>query len=83
MSRLHVSLTATNREQGYELQLNPQSGRTLEPRQQNGVRQSVRVWHAGSRDRKVESARLRWRVSYRLAGEVRQEMGEIPEFSIA
>jgi hypothetical protein len=47
------------------------------------VTQLISVWHAGSRDRKVESAKLRWRVSYKAGGEARQEMGEIPEFSVA
>jgi ADP-ribosylation factor-binding protein GGA len=63
--------------------LKPQSGRTLEPKQVRGVTQYISVWHAGAKDRKVESVRLRWRVSYKLGGELKQEMGEIPEFSLA
>jgi hypothetical protein len=47
------------------------------------VTQSITVWHAGSRNRKVESIKLRWRVSYKVGGELRQEMGEIPEFGVA
>jgi hypothetical protein len=69
--------------QGYELQLKPQSGRTLEPKQSRGVTQSMNVCHAGGKDRRVESIKLRWRVSYKAGGEVKQEMGEIPEFSVA
>jgi len=47
------------------------------------VTQSIHVWHAGSRDRKVETVKLRWRVSYKVGGEVKQEMGEVPEFTVA
>lgn len=41
------------------------------------------VWHAGSRTRRVESAKLRWRAAYRVGAEQRSETGEVPEFSIA
>lgn len=38
----------------------------------------------GDHSRKVDSVKLRWRASYRLAGgEVISEMGDVPEFSIA
>ncbi|KAL2117540.1 hypothetical protein VTJ04DRAFT_7200 [Mycothermus thermophilus] len=80
LTELHFQLAVTK---GYELQLKPQSGRTLEPKQVRGVTQYISVWHAGAKDRKVESVRLRWRVSYKLGGELKQEMGEIPEFSLA
>jgi hypothetical protein len=43
----------------------------------------MNVCHAGARDRRVEAIKLRWRVSFKVGGEVRQEMGEIPEFSVA
>lgn len=69
--------------QGYELQLKPQSGRTLEPKQSRGVTQAIKVWQAGNKDKKVEAIKLRWRVAYKVGGEVKQEMGEIPEFSVA
>jgi hypothetical protein len=41
------------------------------------------VWHAGNRDKKVDAIKLRWRLAYKVAGEARNEMGEIPEFSVA
>jgi len=47
------------------------------------VRQNIVVCHAGDESKKVESIRLRWRVSYKVGEEVKAEMGEIPEFSIA
>ncbi|KAK5625437.1 hypothetical protein RRF57_001154 [Xylaria bambusicola] len=77
---LHFQLAVTK---GYELRLQPQTGCTLEPNQENGVTQLIQVWHAGEPARKVESARLRWRVSYKWSAENKAETGEIPEFSIA
>lgn len=72
-------------QQGFSLKLEPQTGRSLLPRQstQSGVRQNIVVCHAGDENRKVESVRLRWRVAYKVGEEARTEMGEIPEFSIA
>ncbi|KAG6125717.1 hypothetical protein E4U24_002553, partial [Claviceps purpurea] len=69
---------------GYELQLKPQTGRDLAPKQSRGITQQVDVWHAGSRTQKVESVKLRWRATYKVGGtEQKAETGEIPEFSIA
>lgn len=45
--------------------------------------QWIEVWHTGDRSRKVESIKLRWRVAYKVAGEIKTEMGEIAEFSLA
>jgi hypothetical protein len=69
--------------QGYELLLKPQSGRTLAPKQSRGVTQSIKVCHAGDQAKKVEAIKLRWRVAYKVGGELKQEMGEIPEFTVA
>ncbi|KAI1346726.1 ADP-ribosylation factor-binding protein GGA2 [Xylaria sp. FL0043] len=80
ISDLHFQLAVTK---GYELKLQPQTGRELQPNQENGVTQAIQVWHAGEPAKKVESARLRWRVSYKWGAETKTEMGEIPEFSIA
>ncbi|KAI1742814.1 ADP-ribosylation factor-binding protein GGA2 [Xylaria scruposa] len=77
---LHFQLAVTK---GYELKLQPQTGRTLQPNQDNGVTQVIQVWHAGDATRKVDSARLRWRVSYKWGAETKAETGEIPEFSIS
>ncbi len=61
-----------------------QSGRILGPNQPRGVTQSMEVWHAGDGGRKVDSIKLRWKLSYRtLGGEQREERGEIPEFGLA
>lgn len=69
--------------QGYELQLKPQSGRSLAPKQSRGVTQEVDIWHTGNRNLRVESVKLRWRAAYKIGGEQTSEDGEIPEFSIA
>lgn len=80
ITELHFQLAVTK---GFESQLKPQTGRSLEPNQKLGVSQSIQVWHAGNHGIKVESIKLRWRVAYRLGGDMRTEMGDISEFSIA
>ncbi|KAI1371633.1 VHS-domain-containing protein [Hypoxylon crocopeplum] len=80
ISNLHFQIAVTK---GYELKLQPQTGRALEPKQTAGVTQSVEVFHAGNHAQKVESIKMRWRVSYTLGADQKSEMGEIPEFSIA
>lgn len=81
-TRSVVFLDSNQRAQGYELKLQPQTGRILQPNQDNGVTQAIQVWHAGDATRKVDSARLRWRVSYTWGADTKTEMGDIPEFSI-
>ncbi|KAF4775471.1 VHS domain-containing protein [Colletotrichum scovillei] len=80
ISELHYQLAATK---GYELGLRPQTGRELAPKQSRGVTQFVEVWHAGDKNRKVQSIKLRWRISYKVGAEAKNEMGEITEFSLA
>ena len=63
--------------------MRPQSGRSLAPKQSRGVTQAVEVWRAGDKNQKVEAIKLRWRVSYHVGEETKNEMGEIPEFSLA
>jgi ADP-ribosylation factor-binding protein GGA len=69
--------------QGFELQLNPQTGRNLAPKQSRGITQMVNVYHAGNRTAKVDGVKMRWRATYKVGAEAKSEMGEIPEFSIA
>lgn len=80
ITELHFQLAVTK---GYELQLKPQTGRSLAPKQSRGVTQGVDVWHTGNRSQRVESVKLRWRASYKVGEEAKNEMGEIAEFSIA
>ncbi|KAF3763783.1 VHS-domain-containing protein [Cryphonectria parasitica EP155] len=80
ISEVHFQLAVTK---GYESQLKPQTGRSLEPKQSRGITQSIEVWHTGDKGKKVESVKLRWRVAYKVGSEMKSEMGEISEFSIA
>ncbi|KAL5628392.1 hypothetical protein BROUX41_003140 [Berkeleyomyces rouxiae] len=80
ISQLHFQLAVTK---GFELGLQPQSGRDLAAHQTNGVTQAVEVWKAGDRASKVNSVKLRWRISYVISGETKTEMGEISEVAIA
>ncbi|KAK8085665.1 VHS domain-containing protein [Apiospora hydei] len=80
VSELHFQLAVTK---GYELQLQPQTGRNLQPSQKYGVTQNMQVWHAGDKSKKVETIKLRWRVSYKLGSETKNEMGDVAEFGIA
>ncbi|KAI2627571.1 VHS-domain-containing protein [Hypoxylon sp. NC1633] len=81
ISDLHFQIAVTK---GFELQLQPQTGRALQPNQAGGVTQSVEVFHAGNRTLRVDSVKMRWRVGYTLGGgEHRSETGEISEFGVA
>ncbi|KKA27991.1 hypothetical protein TD95_003297 [Thielaviopsis punctulata] len=80
VGQLHFQLAVTK---GFELSLQPQTGRDLAPNQANGITQAVEVYKAGDRNSKVASVKLRWRISYVANGEQKTEMGEISEFSIA
>ncbi|KAG6357944.1 hypothetical protein INS49_013827 [Diaporthe citri] len=80
ISELHFQLAVTK---GYESQLKPQTGRSLEPKQSRGITQSIEVWHAGDKTKKVESIKLRWRVAYKVGAELKTEMGEIADFGLA
>ncbi|KAI1331498.1 VHS-domain-containing protein [Xylariaceae sp. FL0255] len=80
IDQIHFRLAVTK---GYELQLQPQSGRALQPHQQNGVNQAIQIWFAGDKTKRVATAKLRWRVSYTLGGETKDETGAIPDFSVS
>lgn len=55
----------------------------MEPKQSRGITQSIEVWHAGDKTKKVESIKLRWRVAYKVGTELKTEMGEIADFALA
>ncbi|KIH93449.1 hypothetical protein SPBR_04133 [Sporothrix brasiliensis 5110] len=80
VTELHFQTAVTK---GFELKLQPQSGRTLEPLQTRGVVQSMEVGHANDKSRKVGAIKLRWRLSYRLGEETKTDMGEVQEFELA
>ncbi|KAL9611011.1 MAG: hypothetical protein Q9167_004325 [Letrouitia subvulpina] len=60
---------------GYTLRLNPQSGRSLQPLQRSGITQNIEVTSVprGQGDQ----VKVRWKSSYRLAGEEKLEQGEV------
>ncbi|CAG7942872.1 unnamed protein product [Penicillium nalgiovense] len=68
-------------EKSYTLQLRPQSGRDIAPQQQNGVQQEMLI--DGIDVGKGNSAKIRFKVSYKLGSEAREEQGMVPPLGIA
>lgn len=64
---------------GYSLSMEPQSGRDLAPRQSGGIRQVIRVQVPTGEGGKVK---MRWKVAYRVAGEGKEEMGEVSQLGV-
>ncbi|KAK3690965.1 ARF-binding protein [Vermiconidia calcicola] len=60
---------------GYTLHLQPQSGRSLAPNQQNGITQTIRL--QGVEREKGTAVKMRWRAGYGFKGEQKNEQGEI------
>ncbi|CAK7230359.1 ARF-binding protein [Sporothrix bragantina] len=77
---LHFQTAVTK---GFELRLQPQSGRNLDPLQTRGVMQTMEVSHAHNKSQRVETVKLRWRLAYKLGAEARTDMGEVHEFDLA
>ncbi|EFX04493.1 vhs domain containing protein [Grosmannia clavigera kw1407] len=81
ISDMHFQAAVTR---GYELKMQPQTGRSLAPQQSRGIAQTMEVWHAHDRTSKVETIKLRWRISCKVGGdETKTDMGEVPEFGLA
>lgn len=74
---IHFQLAVTK---GYQLDPSPQSGRSLQPNQHMGVKQNMIVYHTANKAQKVESLKLRWRMTYTLAGEAKADTGDVAEF---
>ncbi|CEJ54372.1 Putative VHS domain protein [Penicillium brasilianum] len=68
-------------EKSYSLQLRPQSGREVAPQQQYGVKQEMVL--DGVDNGKGNSVKIRFKVSYRLGAEAREEQGMVPSLGIA
>ncbi|PVH92659.1 ADP-ribosylation factor-binding protein GGA1 [Periconia macrospinosa] len=66
---------------GAQLQLEPQTGVSLAPRQQNGVTQNIRL--NGVQTGSGNNIKMRWKVSYSLGGNQKNEMGEIPSLGVS
>lgn len=67
--------------QAYSLQLRPQSGRQITPQQQHGVRQEIQL--DGIDLGKGNSVRLRYKVSYKVGDQAKDESGLVPSLGIA
>ncbi|MCJ1295132.1 hypothetical protein MMC34_006693 [Xylographa carneopallida] len=65
----------------YSLKLTPQSGRKLQALQKNGITQPIEVH--GVAKGQSSSVKIRWKASYKAAGDLRQEQGEVPPLLIA
>jgi len=48
-----------------------------------GVKQNMIVYHTANKAQKVESLKLRWRMTYTLAGEAKADTGDVAEFFLA
>ncbi|KAK4695365.1 ADP-ribosylation factor-binding protein GGA, partial [Lecanoromycetidae sp. Uapishka_2] len=66
---------------GFTLKLTPQSGRTLQPNQKDGITQPIAV--TGVSKGQANSVKMRWKASYKVAGDLRHEQGEVPSLGIA
>ncbi|KAJ5585100.1 uncharacterized protein N7459_004900 [Penicillium hispanicum] len=67
-------------EKSYTLQLRPQSGRDIAPQQQFGVQQEMLL--DGIESGKGNSVKIRFKVSYKLGVEAREEQGMVPPLGI-
>lgn len=67
--------------QGYSLQLKPQSGRDMTPNQQNGIRQDIIL--NGVEVGKGNSIKMRFKVSYKVDAEAKEEQGNVPPLGIS
>ncbi|KAK8254641.1 ADP-ribosylation factor-binding protein GGA1 [Phyllosticta capitalensis] len=78
ISDLTIQLAVTR---GYTLKLEPQSGRLLGPNQQNGVSQTIRL--QGVPRGKGAAVKMRWKASYVLGSEQKNEQGEIASLGVS
>ncbi|SZF03518.1 unnamed protein product [Blumeria hordei] len=66
---------------GYQLKLQPQSGRQLKPYERDGVTQVIKL--LGVEHGKGDAVRLRWKTSYTIGSRPVSEQGEIASLGIA
>ncbi|OAX81027.1 hypothetical protein ACJ72_04637 [Emergomyces africanus] len=78
ISDLHFQVAI---EKAYSLHLTPQSGRHLAPLQKNGVRLEMQL--NGIPFGNGNSVKLRYKVSYKLGTEYKEEQGRVPPLGIA
>ncbi|KAI9045777.1 VHS domain protein [Aspergillus affinis] len=78
LNELHFQVAV---EKSYTLQLRPQTGRDVAPQQTNGVQQEMLV--DGVETGKGNSIKMRFKVSYRMGNERKEEQGMVPSLGIA
>jgi hypothetical protein len=61
--------------------MEPQSGRTLQPLQSQGISQVIYL--NGVEYGKGAAVKMRWRLSYKVGTEPKFEQGEIPALGVA
>lgn len=66
--------------QGFSLRLTPQSGRILHPLQKNAIAIPIEI--NGVAKGQANSVKMRWKASYKVAGDLRQEQGDVPTLGI-
>ncbi|KAL8921950.1 MAG: hypothetical protein Q9172_003764 [Xanthocarpia lactea] len=64
----------------YTLHLTPQSGRTLQPNQLNGITQPIEI--NGVPRGSGNTVKMRWKASYKIGGEMKMEQGEVASLGI-
>ncbi|KAI9934178.1 hypothetical protein AWENTII_008573 [Aspergillus wentii] len=77
LKELHFQVAV---EKAYTLQLRPQSGRDMTPMQMNGVQQEMLL--DGVEGGKGNSVKIRFRVSYQVGAERKEEQGMVPPLGI-
>ncbi|KAH8697133.1 VHS domain protein [Talaromyces proteolyticus] len=78
LSELHFQVAV---ERAYTLHLQPQSGRDISPLQSIGVKQEMLIENV--EQGKGDSVRIRFKVSYRVGGQVKEEQGMVPSLGIS
>jgi ADP-ribosylation factor-binding protein GGA len=61
--------------------MEPQTGRTLEPLQQQGISQVIHL--SGVEYGNGSAVKMRWKLSYKVGGQPKFEQGEIPALGVA
>ncbi|KAK2763854.1 hypothetical protein FQN54_009472 [Arachnomyces sp. PD_36] len=78
ISEVHFQVAV---EKAYTLQLKPQSGRDLAPLQQNGIQQELQI--NGIEHGKGNVVKTRFKISYKLGADPKEEQGSVPALGIA
>ncbi|OKL59063.1 hypothetical protein UA08_05613 [Talaromyces atroroseus] len=78
LAELHFQVAV---ERAYHLRLNPQTGRDISPLQSAGVKQEMSIENVDPG--KGNSVKIRFKVSYRIGGQAKEEQGMVPALGIS